>query len=186
MLMGFVYLHQKKISLSALALAISVSLKMLPLMFAPLLLRYLSLKQSIIYCVICLAVITLFFLPFYDAQIFTNLFTSVDLYFHTFEFNASSYYLIRKVGYWIYGYNIIHMVGHWLPLIVFSIFMIVTLLLKKLNTQELLKWSLIFLTTYFFFATTVHPWYIISLVALSMFTQFSYPIIWSFLVILSY
>lgn len=186
LLIGFVYLHQKKIGLSAIALAISVSLKMLPLMFAPLLLRYLSFKQFIIYCSICLSVVALFFLPFYDAQIFTNLFSSVDLYFHTFEFNASIYYLIRKVGYWMYEYNIIHMVGHWLPLIVFSIFITIIFLVKKLNTQELIKWSLIFLTIYFFFATTVHPWYLISLVALCIFTRFSYPVLWSFLAILSY
>jgi hypothetical protein len=155
-------------------------------MFAPLLLRYLNLKQIIRFAIICFAGISLLFLPFYNDQIFTNLFSSVDLFLQSFEFNASIYYLVRKIGYIIYDYNIIKLIGHWLPLVVLLIFLIITARAKKLNTQSLIKYCLLFISIYFFFATTVHPWYIITLVALSIFTSFRFPIIWSFFAILSY
>ena len=35
-------------------------------------------------------------------------------------------------------------------------------------------------------STTVHPWYIINLVIISVFTGYIYPIIWSFTCLLSY
>ncbi|MBL4754212.1 MAG: mannosyltransferase, partial [Flavobacteriales bacterium] len=39
---------------------------------------------------------------------------------------------------------------------------------------------------YFLLSTTVHPWYITTLVALSAFTKYQYASLWSFLVLLSY
>jgi alpha-1,6-mannosyltransferase len=41
-------------------------------------------------------------------------------------------------------------------------------------------------TAYFLLATTVHPWYITSLVLLSVITSYRYPVVWSVLIILSY
>jgi alpha-1,6-mannosyltransferase len=42
------------------------------------------------------------------------------------------------------------------------------------------------LTLYFAMATTIHPWYASTLVAVSIFTKFRYPIVWSYLIFLSY
>ena len=42
------------------------------------------------------------------------------------------------------------------------------------------------LTIYYFISTTIHPWYIIFLVLLSIFTTYRYAIIWSAAVVLSY
>lgn len=42
------------------------------------------------------------------------------------------------------------------------------------------------LTLYFLMSTTVHPWYLVMLVALSVLSLHVYPIIWSYLVFLSY
>ncbi|MBT8195307.1 MAG: mannosyltransferase, partial [Bacteroidia bacterium] len=95
-------------------------------------------------------------------------------------------YLIREVGYLIYDYNIIKLVGHWIPFVVVLIVLGITAAIKKLTTAELIKYSLLFLSIHFFFATTVHPWYINTLVALSIFGFFRYPIIWSAMAILSY
>ena len=45
---------------------------------------------------------------------------------------------------------------------------------------------LLLLTFYYFLATTIHPWYITTIVLLSVFTKYKFPLVWSFMVILSY
>ena len=42
------------------------------------------------------------------------------------------------------------------------------------------------LTFYYFTATTVHPWYIATLLILGVFTNYKFPLIWSAVIILSY
>jgi hypothetical protein len=42
------------------------------------------------------------------------------------------------------------------------------------------------LLLYLLLATTVHPWYIATLVALATFTTFTFPYIWSALLIVTY
>ena len=45
---------------------------------------------------------------------------------------------------------------------------------------------LLVVTLYLLFSTTVHPWYITTLVVLGLFTKFKYPVVWSLMVVLSY
>jgi len=39
---------------------------------------------------------------------------------------------------------------------------------------------------YFLLSTTIHPWYIATPLLFSVFTKYKFPIVWSFVVILSY
>lgn len=45
---------------------------------------------------------------------------------------------------------------------------------------------LIAFTVYLLLSTTVHPWYIASILLLSIFTNYKYPLFWSFIIIISY
>ena len=54
------------------------------------------------------------------------------------------------------------------------------------SIKQLITILLFGLTFYYFTTTTVHPWYLGSLIILCVFTKYRFPIIWSFIIILSY
>ena len=55
-----------------------------------------------------------------------------------------------------------------------------------MRLRFLLQNFLFALLIYFAFANIVHPWYVSSLVALCVFTNFRFPILWSGMVVLTY
>jgi hypothetical protein len=42
------------------------------------------------------------------------------------------------------------------------------------------------LACYYFLSTTVHPWSVVFLLGFSIFTDYRFPLLWSFTIILSY
>jgi len=188
-------LHTNRWQSAALLFACSISTKLIPLMFLPLFWQWFIkngsiLKQGIgklitFYTIVGVATL-LMFLPFYDSEFINNYSQTVALWFNNFEFNASIYYLARAIGYSITGYNEIAIIGKVLPVIV--IFYILYLTFKKHQNSARLLPSLMLLTisVYLFFSTTVHPWYIITPLALSIFTKYKFPLVWSYVIILSY
>ena len=188
-------LHTNRWQSAALLFACSISTKLIPLMFLPLFWQWFIKNGSILkqgigklitFYTIVGVVILLMFLPFYDSEFINNYSQTVALWFNNFEFNASIYYLARAIGYSITGYNEIAIIGKVLPVIV--IFYILYLTFKKHQNSERLLPSLMLLTisVYLFFSTTVHPWYIITPLALSIFTKYKFPLVWSYVIILSY
>lgn len=173
--------HKKTIFLSAFFFACAVSTKMLPLIFIPLIIKNLGLKKGLQYGTMIGIFTLLFFAPFIDKMLVEKLFSSVNLYFQKFEFNASIYYLVREIGFQIYGYNIIGTAGKVLAFLTFS-----GICLISWKSKNLFVGALGVMTLYFAMATTVHPWYASTLVAITIFTRFRYPIFWSYLIFLSY
>jgi hypothetical protein len=110
----------------------------------------------------------------------------VSLYSKTFEFNASVYYLVRAIGYQVMDYNIIQTAGPWLARIAY-VGILVLLLKKKIISWQGFFTALLFaLSWYYLLALIVHPWYSITFVFLAVFTRFRFPMVWSFLAVLSY
>jgi hypothetical protein len=188
-------LHKKKWILSAVVFAASVSLKLIPLLFLPLLLRYFTTENSqnrlnfgklILYYLIVGGVVILSFLPFLSSALISNFSASIGLWFQKFEFNASVYYLVRWVGFQVKGYNTIETAGKVLPVIVFYILAGLAVFRKNNSAQRLITTMLLGVSVYFFLSTTVHPWYIATPLLLSVFTRYRFVIIWSFMVIFSY
>ncbi|TJY37850.1 mannosyltransferase [Pontimicrobium aquaticum] len=128
----------------------------------------------------------LLFLPFFSQQFINNYTETVVLWFQNFEFNASIYYIIREVGYLFRGYNEIAIIGKFTAIMILM-FVIGMAFLKKNKTMVQLITTMLFaLSFYYFTATTVHPWYVATLLILSVFTKYKFPLVWSFVIILSY
>ncbi len=179
----FFYLKQKQTS-SATFLALAAGVKLLPLIFIPALLDKNDWPKNLKYALTVGVVFLLPFLFFFNLTIIENISTSLDLYFRRFEFNAGLYYLLRGIGTFVMGYNPIATIGPLLALLSVSLILFFSWSRKiRLTLSE--RW-LFALTSYLLCATTVHPWYIVPLIALSVLSRFRFPIVWSALLPLTY
>jgi hypothetical protein len=202
LIFGMYKLYEQKWILAAILIACSVSVKLIPLLFLPLFFQWFVnhrkhsqdsqlLKSYKIftlfafYGIIC-SINILLFLPFYSPELIANYSSSVGLWFKTFEFNASFYYIFREIGYLFRGYNEIAIVGKISLALTIGFLIILTFFRKNTSFKALFTAMLFGLCFYYFTATTVHPWYLATPIILSVFTKYRFPIIWSIVIILSY
>lgn len=194
--LSFYYLYTSKVYLSALGLAGAIASKMLPLMFLPLLFPYFNKKlkvfnreqilnylKYIAILVICLIITYSFF---WTPEILSKSFKTLSLYFTSFEFNASIYYALRGIGYWWTGYNQIEIIGTSLTIVTLLMILFLCFIHKRIDLQKLMNYMLFAATAYYLLSTTVHPWYLMLPLFLSLFTTYKYMLVWSWLVFLSY
>lgn len=196
--------RQSKWVWAGVNLGLSVCAKLVPLIFLPLFLVRLGLKRSLVFYASVLLTCLLLFIPLFSQEVLYAMGQSLGLYFKKFEFNASIYYLVREYGYWTKGYNIIQTAGWKLAVTAGLIILLVSwwpfqffrgigwksFVLSGLYTPNYLKnvpslmmwiWGI-----YLLFSTTIHPWYIIPMLMLSVFTTFRFVIVWTALVFFTY
>lgn len=172
--------------LAAIAWAIAAATKLIPIFFLPLLLRRFSLGKTAIFYTLFGFAFIICWIPFYNGELIGHFMQSVNLYYKTFEFNASIYYITRWIGYQFLDYNAIATLGPWLSRIAYLGILII-LLKKPLKKFEFpFTAILIAMTWYYAFALIVHPWYICTLVGISVLTSYRYAIVWSAFIVLSY
>ena len=210
-------LYLGKWQFAAVVLALSISVKLIPLLFLPLFFQW-FVKRNVIankvlqsakkeeitmslpprhavmkgitkligfYTIVFITTLLLF-APFYSPEFINNYTKTVALWFQNFEFNASLYYIAREIGYTFRGYNEISAIGKIIPIIVILITLALTFFRKNKSMVQLITAMLLALSAYYFTATTVHPWYVATLLILSIFTKYKFPLVWSFVIILSY
>lgn len=186
LILALYLLNTKRPVPSAIIMSLAVSTKLIPLIFLPLIVRKLGLKSGLKYCAITGIGLAILFLPFANLPSLWHFFTGLDLYFQQFEFNAGIYYLARALGYYIAGHNMIGIIGPMLSLIALAIILVLALRYRPDTTKLPIQAMLLSLTAYLMLATTVHPWYLTTLVMLSVFSGYTYPLVWAFLATLSY
>ena len=210
-------LHIGKWHAGAVVFALSISVKLIPLLFLPLFYQWFlkrnviaseanrsvsvgviasllpsrkngmyGIKKLILFYLIIGGTTLILFAPFYSEAFINNYSKTVALWFQDFEFNASLYYIARTIGYQFRGYNEIAIIGKFIPLLVILFVLFMTFFRKNNTTLKLISAMLFTLTFYYFTATTVHPWYVATLLILSIFTNYKFPLVWSFAIILSY
>jgi alpha-1,6-mannosyltransferase len=185
-----IFLIQKnKIVFSSIAFSLSIATKILPLMFLPFFLKNLGLRKAIGYYLMVGIFTLLIFLPLYNATFLPNLKSSLDLYTKKFEFNASIYYLVREVGFWIKGYNWGQFTTPYLNGLVVLSIVFLFLKQKKYETFSIESFFINCLFAYSIYcllAATVHPWYASFALLFSVFTKFRYPSVWTYFIGLTY
>jgi len=179
-------LARHRLRLAAGALALAVATKLLPLLALPLLARHLGLRRLGQVVGVLAGSLGLLFLPFVSWTLLLHIGLSLDLYFQSFEFNASVFYVLLAVGKWLTGYDLVGVLG---PLLGAGSIYLAFWLARRAGRPALAAlphWLLLTLSGYFVLATIVHPWYLVPLVALSCFSPLRYARAWAGLAILSY
>ncbi len=185
-LIGSIYfLSARKIGSGTLALAAAIATKLTPVIAGPALMFAASYRNWWKITLFTLAFCGLFFLPLVGTVWWGGQGQSLDLYFRKFEFNASIYYLFREVGFWLKGYNVIASLG---PILAISGGVIILFISwsKWVRLPSVYHTVSLAFFVFYLFATTVHPWYIIPLIGLSVFSGYKFPIAWSYTIFWSY
>ncbi|WP_246160844.1 mannosyltransferase, partial [Maribacter flavus] len=181
-------LSQNKWQLAAIVMACSISVKLVPLLFMPLFLTYFGLKKSLPFYLIIAGISILLFLPFYDPAFLTNYTETVGLWFSNFEFNAGFYNVAKRVAIAMdeKPWKFIKEYGKIVPYLTLITALLLTFLRNNKDLLTLMASMMWLLTMYYMISTTVHPWYIISVLLLGVFNSVKFPVIWTGMIVLSY
>lgn len=186
--LALMYYRGKKGIRSGVMMGLAAGIKIIPIILLPVMIVAKGFKQWLSFLLSATITTILVFLPLLFKESIANYLESIQLYFQSFEFNASIYYLLRYLGYQIKGYNWIEVMGP-LSFVLFLLCYATFLLFiyqRKLEQIRMANALLITYTLFLLFQTTVHPWYILPLVFLASITGWRFPIIWSGSIFLSY
>tara|TARA_R110002167_G_scaffold42455_7_gene128893 strand:+ start:1169 stop:2485 length:1317 start_codon:yes stop_codon:yes gene_type:complete len=173
---------------AGIVFALSISIKLVPLLFLPLFLKYLGLRKSIMFYLIVGVTSAVLWYPFYTPEFIDNYTTTIGLWFSNFEFNAGLYNAVKSIAkqFGAKPWELIKTYGSLTPYITIGAVLLFTFIPKNQKLGTLITSMLWVLTLYYFLSATVHPWYIIFLVLLVVFTEYRFAVIWSAAVVLSY
>ncbi|MEQ9290381.1 MAG: hypothetical protein RIG77_25840 [Cyclobacteriaceae bacterium] len=184
-ILGFVYLYGlNKVKLSTIPFSLAIATKLIPLMFLPLVLKKLKLPAFIGFGLLAGGITVLTFFPFLDWHFLSGMSESLDLFFRKFEFNGGLFFLFREIGWFYKGYDMVSTIGPLMSLAALALILAYSFWSKK--STNILSGFTVILFIQLSLATTVHPWYIIPLVAFSCQTNFKFPLVWSALIFLTY
>jgi alpha-1,6-mannosyltransferase len=184
LLAAIFFSEKNKLAGGIAAMTFSVLTKMLTLVLLPFMPKKMYWKRIIPFSMGTLALTGLAF--WFSFGTHTGWLTSIHLWFQSFEFNASLYYLGRYIGFLIKGYNTISFLGPALAILFLLCSFLVWLKYYHNTGMDWAHAMLFILTMYFLCSTTVHPWYIGILLVLSVLSLHMYPVVWTYLVFLSY
>ncbi len=179
------WLLSDQAELAGIALALAVATKLIPLLFFPFLAKAVRGRERWWFVLTFGLSSLILFIPVLQPTFVAHFLDSIDLYFRSFEFNASVYYILRYIGYLMVGYNAIAGIGPAL-LMATCVVLLYLWLRQKGSLRHAILQAGIGLTVYYLLSTTVHPWYLSMLLLLSVFFRKPYMVVWPTLAFLSY
>lgn len=180
------FIVKQKWMLGAILFACAVNIKLTPLLLLPFFLNYLGWIKSLKFYLVTIAFSVGILLIFLWSSVASNFMQSIELYFNNFEFNSSFYRLISYLFQPIFTFETPLIIGPFLSrmALVLIVFLALFALSKKKDT--LFTFMLLGYVIYLLLATTVHPWYVILPLGLSIYTHYRFVVYWSFMVMISY
>lgn len=186
LVIAFYFLFVRNTITAATIFGLAVQIKLVPLLLLPFLLRFFGWKKALtFYCVTGLVVVILGLTQINSGNAF-NFLQSLSLYFRVFEFNSFIFYNYLAIGNIFVEYNPIRIIGPILSCATMLAIVIYALRKKPINWQQLLNRMMFGFFIFLIMGSTLHPWYVLPLLTLSLFTNYTFPIVWSFLIFFSY
>ena len=191
---GIFYLWKNRLVFASLAIGLSVGVKIIPLLLLPLFLPFIGIKKSIKLYFGIFFFVFLFSWPFLSSKVILNFSESLNLYFQTFEFNSSVYYLAKQISIEFLGFKS-PSIGILLPFFTLLVILALTGYLwvekpllreSRIDISLFMKFSAMALAVYYLMSSTVHPWYVINILVFSVISFSRAFVAWSILVFLSY
>lgn len=181
-LLSVVLFRRKWILSSAGAFALAIHAKLFPLVLLPLIWKWTRPEKALIYSLSTLFItIALLLVTVNDSIRLSNLLESLNLYYGKFEFNGGIYLTMRSIGWEIMGYNPIQTLSK--LLIVSTLIGWIFIYTRRWSLPKTIFWMI---SLYLFLSIVVHPWYLAPLVALSVFVNYRFAIVWSALIPFTY
>ncbi len=178
----------KRWVLAAVVYGLSISVKLVPLIFLPLFIKHFPWKKMLLFYSVVVLSLLLTFFPFYSPSFLDNYSETIGLWFSNFEFNAGLYNLVKQMAIQFDAkpWELIKIYGKITPIIVIVTVLILAFFRRNEKLSVLISSMLWALAVYYFLSATVHPWYLIFLVLLTIYTDFRFPLFWSAMAVLSY
>ncbi len=193
LLVGLWLLQRGQWAASALFWALSVAVKLLPLLFVPLVLAHLAPRARWRWAAWFAACCALLFWPLSDMAVLQHLFSSLQLYFRQFAFNASVYYLLKALLLALGEEAFVRarLLGPLLGALVFAgVWWLALCRRGWCRALPLADRMLLAVAMYLLLSTTVHPWYVLVPFALGLAADrqppWRFPRTWAAAVVLSY
>lgn len=182
LIMSIYYFTINSYTIGSFLLAVSIQIKLIPLIIFPFILKRIGFKKTMIIWILTIVFTLFIFSLLINYKNFSNFMSSIKLYFENFEFNSSLYYVIQKLT----SHKFYTSIGLFLGSISLITIVIIALNGEKYTWNKLMRRLTIAFFIFYLLASTVHPWYLLVPLVLSIFTNFRFMLIWSILVFLSY
>lgn len=186
MLLAMYFILKKKWLFGALFLTLAVQIKLIPLLLTPFVLRYFGWRKTLLFGLITIVSTLLLFALYLDSDNVGNFVQSIRLYFRSFEFNSILLYPYLSYGEIKFGWNLTRVYAP--KLAQWSFFLLLSLAFYggEINRETLVKRWLLASLIYLIFSSTVHPWYWIFPLSLSILYPNKSVLIGCFLTFCSY
>lgn len=180
------FLLQLKEKAGSVFFALSVQLKLIPLILLPFFYRFLGIKRSAIFYILTIGTVILLGMTQLNSGNIDHFVQSIRLYFHVFEFNSFVLHYYLQYGWAEWGWNLIYAYVPRLARLTIIAVAFLSLYGQIDNWKKLFNRMTIAFFIYLLLSATIHPWYILPLLALSIFTNYTFAIAWSYTVFFSY
>jgi alpha-1,6-mannosyltransferase len=183
---GIYYLFKQKFWIASVFMGLSASLKIIPIIVLPAVKKWLGFNKAFFISLLAGIVFVISISWIFISAQQDHFFESIDLYYHKFEFNASFYFLLREIGFYFGDTHPIVYSGYILMPIFAFIYCFIIFRNDNSTPKHFFSSTAFILFSYYLLSTTVHPWYILTILFFSVLAGKWYGIVWSGLVFLSY